>query len=66
MSRNPIAKALRSPHLRQRIVADKREARRMVGYRDLQAQLVAASECDDDAEMDRLESLMTRYVERAR
>ena len=48
MSRNPIARDLRTPKYRMRVITNNRRIDRMAAYADLQAQYLEALDNDDD------------------
>lgn len=55
MSRNPIARSLRSPHLRAQVIPDKA---RLARYKAMQDALLIALDGDDDEAFDRVEAEM--------
>ena len=63
MSRNPIARALRSPHLHQRVITGNRRVDRMAAFADMQAQYLEALEADDEDGMDQIERDMREFRE---
>ena len=61
MSRNPIAKALRSPHLHQRVITGNKRIDRMAAFADLQAQYLEALEADNDEALNSIEAEMAAF-----
>ena len=65
MSRNPIARDLRTPKYRMRVITSNRRIDRMAAFADLQAQYLEALEADDEAGMDQIERDMREFKETA-
>ena len=58
MSRNPIARDLRTPKYRERVIPDAKLAQRLDRYKAMQDALLIALDGDDDEAFDRVEAEM--------
>jgi hypothetical protein len=65
MSRNPIARSLRSPNLRARVIPDARLMAGLDRFRARQDALLKALDDDDDAAFDRIEADMKAQADAA-
>lgn len=58
-----MARALKSPLFRQRVITGNRRVDRMAAFADMQAMYLEALEADDDDALDRLEIEMREFRE---
>lgn len=61
MSRNPIARDLRTPKYRMRVITGNKRIDRMAAFADLQAQYLEALEADNDEALDSIEAEMAAF-----
>lgn len=61
MSRNPIARDLRTPKYRMRVITGNKRIDRMAAFADLQAQYLEALEADDEDGMNQIERDMREF-----